>query len=255
MSLDQKAVMARWCPLYKPTSGAVLRVFCFPYSGGGAAIFRLWQSKLPSFVEVCPIELAGRGVRWKETPSSCLTPLVESIASVIIGLLNKPFVFFGHSMGGLICYELTHYLRKNYKLQPAQLVVSGCRAPHFIEDREQTYKLPDAEFIEKMRKLNGTPPEILSNSELMQLFLPTLRADFAVVETYHYSPSPLLTCPITALGSTDDPEVSMAHILAWQEYTAGTFFHHIFPGDHFFINSSQDQVLSLLNKILARVVR
>jgi medium-chain acyl-[acyl-carrier-protein] hydrolase len=238
---------------HKANPGAVLRMFCLPYAGGAAAIYRSWQSRLPSFVEVYPIELPGRGVCWNEPPISCLPTLTRSIASAIIDRLSKPFILFGHSMGGLLCYELAQYLRKYYSLEPSYLVVSGCLAPEFVENREKIYRLPDAEFVEKVRELNGTPEEILEDAELMRLLLPHLRADFTLFDTYRYSASPRLACPIAAFGGINDGEISTIDLLAWREYTTKTFSQHMFVGDHFFINTCQEQVLDVVSEILAQV--
>jgi medium-chain acyl-[acyl-carrier-protein] hydrolase len=249
--LADKNAGANWHPYHKPNPEAVLRMFCFPYAGGSAAIFRSWQSRLPSLVEVYPVELPGRGVRWREPAISRLPALVESIASAIIGKLNKPFVLFGHSMGALLCYELAQYLGRYHDLQAAHLVVSGCPAPDFVQDREQTYALADREFSAKLRELNGTPPEILEDTELMKLLLPTLRADFTIVDTYQFSPTVGLSCPITVMGGLDDPELGARDLLGWQDHTSGSFCHHMFPGDHFFIRPSQERMLAVLRKIVA----
>jgi len=254
--LDQAlAVDPCWYACHKPNPAASLRMFCFPYAGGGTAIFRSWQDRLPSTVEVYPIELPGRGARWKEPPFLRLPPLVQSIAAAIIGILDKPFVFFGHSMGGLLSYELAQYLRIHYGLEPAHLFISGCRAPHAFQDDKQTYMLPDSEFLERVRELNGTPSEILEDAELMTMVLPIIRADFAICDNYTYSPLPPLSCPITTFGGTEDTEVSVDHLVAWQEHTKKRFVMHPLPGDHFFINSAQSFLLDKLSNELLGLFR
>lgn len=236
------------CP--KPNSLAALRLFCLPYAGGSSLIFRTWSDYLPPSVEVCAIELPGRGKQIQLPPYSKIEPLVDAIASVIHPYLDKPFAFFGHSMGGLVSFELTRLLRKKYSISPLHLFISGRRAPHIPDAEPPLYNLPDSDFIDELRHLNGTPKAVLENAELMQLFLPILRADFAVLETYIYTPEPTLECPITVFGGLQDSKVSCDVLQAWQEHTKAAFALHMFPGDHFFMHSAQLLLLEKLTKYL-----
>jgi medium-chain acyl-[acyl-carrier-protein] hydrolase len=234
------------CP--KPNPNAKIRLFCFPYAGGSSNIFRRWSDNLPGTVEVCAIELPGRGMQIKLSPFNRLEPLVEELASVLKSNLDRPFAFFGHSMGGLISFELACLLRKQYDLIPNHLFVSGRRAPQIADQKPPIHALPEAKFIEELRRLNGTPQALLENDELMQLFLPILRADFAVLETYVYTQKPPLDCPITAFGGLQDQEVSCENIQAWQEQTSASFSLHMLPGDHFFLHSSQSLLLETISR-------
>lgn len=239
-----------WVTCFQPSSQAKLRLFCLPYAGGGASSFRDWTAQLPSFIEVCPIELPGRGSRFQEPPYTRLTPLIQDLTQALLPHLNIPFAFFGHSMGALVSFELTQFLSQTYKLTPVCLAVAGRPAPHLSNRSNPIHTLPDSEFLEKIRDLNGTPEPVLANAELMQILLPTLRADFAVIETCAYTPQPLLSCAIATFGGLHDPKVSCADLEAWREHTCSTFLLHLFPGDHFFIHSAQSQLLSVLEKIL-----
>ncbi len=176
-----------WLRSPKPNPQASLRLFCFPYVGGGALIFRTWPNSLPATAEVCPVELPGRGTRLKETPFTRLLPLVQALAQALLPHLDKPFAFFGHSMGALISFELTRQLRRLYGLVPLHLFVSAHRAPQLPDPDPPIHTLPEAEFMEELRCLNGTPKEVLEQPELMELMLPILRADFALCETYIYA--------------------------------------------------------------------
>lgn len=245
-----------WLPYFKPNAEARLRLFCFPYAGGGAAIYRKWSAELPRSVEVCPVQIPGRGSRSKERPFTRLMPLVEAAAQALLPYLDKPFVFFGHSMGGMMSYELAQDLRLKHGLQPLQLFVSGRRAPHIRGEFDpKTYDLPEAEFLAEVRRLNGTPKEALEHPELMELIGPLLRADFEVCQTYTYRPAPPLDCPITAFGGLQDFEVKRDHLEAWREYTTSSFLLRMLPGDHFFLNSSQALLLRVLSQELFQHVR
>jgi medium-chain acyl-[acyl-carrier-protein] hydrolase len=155
-------------------------------------------------------------------------------------------------MGGLVSFELARLLRKNYGKSPVHLFVSGHRAPQVPDPDPPIHALPELEFLEELRRLNGTPEVVLENTELMQLLLPALRADFAVIETYAYKPESPLDCPITAFGGLQDPKVSYDDLKVWQEQTNAAFSLHMLPGDHFFLQSAQPLLLQLLSQKLYR---
>ncbi|BAU09023.1 thioesterase II family protein [Fischerella sp. NIES-3754] len=234
------------CP--KPNPDAQIRLFCFPYAGGSANIFRHWSNHLPTTIEVCAIELPGRGMRIKLPPFTQLEPLVTELASVLKSKLDKPFAFFGHSMGAFVSFELALLLRKQYDLNPSHLFVSAHRAPQLVDPKPPIHSLPEAEFIAELRRLNGTPQALLENDELMQLFIPLLRADFAVLETYVYTQQAPLNIPITAFGGLQDQEVSRDQIQAWQEQTSASFSLHMLPGDHFFLHSFYESILKIISQ-------
>lgn len=240
------------CP--KPNPQANLRLFCFPYAGGGALSFRSWCDELPLPVEVCPIELPGRGARLMETPFARLDPLVFSLAEAILPKLTKPFAFFGHSMGALVCFELARLLRRDYGLSPVHLFVSGHRAPQLPDPDLPIHALPEQAFLEELRRYNGTPEEVLDNAEFMQLFLPILRADFAAIENYVYVPAPALDCPIDAFGGLQDWKASCDELEPWKEQTNATFSLQMLPGDHFFLHSARSLLLELLSRKLEGIV-
>jgi medium-chain acyl-[acyl-carrier-protein] hydrolase len=248
MGSDQWVVKPRVNP------GAALRLFCLPYAGGGSQVFRSWAARLPAAVEVCPIELPGRGVRLKEPLFTAVPPLVEALAQNLEKHLDKPFAFFGHSMGGLLSFELTRYFRRHGLRSPAHVFVSGRGAPQMPGNQPPMHTLPEPEFISELGRLNGTPKEVLEHAELMQLMLPILRADFSVCETYLYEPEPPLDCPITAFGGTEDDNVSLERLQGWCEQTTAAFAHHVLPGGHFFLHTAQPAVLQLLSQGLTRVL-
>ncbi len=239
------------CPY--PNPQASVRLFCFPYAGGSSLIFRIWSNSLPQTVEVCPIELPGRGTQMKLAPVSRIEPLVEALAIALQPHLDKPFAFFGHSMGGLVSFELAHLLRREYNISPIHLFVSGRRPPQTPNPKPPIHALPEPEFIEELRRLNGTPKAVLENAELMQLLIPILRADFAVLETYVYAPKPILDCPITAFGGLQDEEVSCDELQGWRNQTNAAFSEQMFPGDHFFLHSEQSLLLQSLSQELHRM--
>lgn len=241
-----------WVMCPKPNPQANLRLFCFPYAGGGALSFRTWPNGLPTTIEVCAVELPGRGTRMKLAPFTRHAPLVEALAQALLPSLNKPFALFGHSMGGLVSFELARLLRRKYDLLPVHLFVSGRRAPQVPDLDPPIHALPEPAFLDELRRYNGTPEAVLENKELMQLLLPILRADFAVLETYVYTTEPPLGCPITAFGGLQDCKVSCDHLEAWRNQTSASFSLQMLPGDHFFLNSAQALLLQSLTQHLTR---
>lgn len=239
-----------WIAFRKPNPQARLRLICFPYAGMGASIFRTWPDGLPAEVEICPVELPGRGTRLIETPFTQLPPLVQALAQALAPLLDKPFAFFGHSLGALISFELARQLRRQSGVQPVRLFVSADRAPQIPHRDRPIHALPEEEFLAELRRLNGIPGKVLAEAELMQMLLPVLRADFAVYETYVYSIEPPLTCPISTLGGLQDQRVRRGDLEAWRDQTNGSFSLRMFPGDHFYWNTTQPLLLQALSQEL-----
>ncbi|MBZ8179838.1 thioesterase II family protein [Oscillatoria salina] len=249
--MNTTSTFNNWVTCPKPNPQAKLRLFCFHYAGGSALSFRTWADRLPNYIEVCPVELPGRGIRLMEPPFTRLQPLLQALEKAILPSLNKPFAFFGHSMGAVLSFELAQLLAKNHHLSPVQLFVSGRRPPQIPDPDPPLHNLPEATFLKELRRYNGTPEEVLNNAELMELFLPTLRADFAVLETYVYTPKPRLNCPISAFGGWDDWKASASDLQAWEELTNADFSLEMFPGDHFFIYFSESSLLqSLVQKAI-----
>ncbi len=244
-----------WFAYPKPNPQASLRLFCFPYAGGRASVFRTWPEGLPTTVEVCPVQLPGRGSRLREAPFTRLSPLVQAIAQALLPHLDKPFAFFGHCVGALVSFELARQLRRQYGLSPAHFFVSGCGTPQIPDPNPLIHALPDSAFLEELRRRNGTPQEILEDPEMMQLLLPILRADFLMYETYTYTSEAPLDCPISAFGGLQDHAVSRERLEAWREQTSASFSLRMLPGNHFFLHTAQPHLLWMLSRELHRLVR
>ena len=230
-----------------------LTLFCFPYAGGSASIYRNWAVKLPAFVHVCPVQLPGRGPRTKEPSYTNLEAMVADLAGPLRPLMEQPFAFFGHSMGALISFELARKLRREHGLAPVHLFLSGRRAPQVPDTEPLTYNLPDAEFIEELRTLKGTPAEVLEHPELMELLLPLLRTDFEICQTYRYVPEEPLDCPMSVFGGLEDTGILREHLEPWKELTSGPFILRMLPGDHFFLHSSEAVLLHVLAREFAHL--
>jgi medium-chain acyl-[acyl-carrier-protein] hydrolase len=220
------------------------RLFCFPYAGGGTALFRDWPSLLPPQIELCTIAAPGREARFGEPAPRQVAEWVDGLFPELETAIDRPFALFGHSLGALVAFELARRLRERRARQPDHLFVSGCRAPQLPRSKPPTHDLPTPAFREELRRMNGTPPEVLAHPELLELLEPLLRADFAAAETYSYAEAPPLEVPILAFGGDRDPEVSQADLGAWSEQTTAAFGAFTFPGDHFFLGAAKRAVLA-----------
>ena len=186
-----------------PSRKHSLRLYCFPYAGGSAQVFSQWQRQFPPEIDLCLVNLPGRGRRITEPLVKRLTFLVQSIADALVRELQEfpgPFALFGHSMGATISFEVARELRRRGVMEPAHLFVAGRRAPQLPDSDPVTFNLPHDPFIAELRKLNGTPSELLEDPELLELYLPVIRADFELIQTYEYYEEEPLSCPITAYG-------------------------------------------------------
>lgn len=209
-------------------------------------MFRTWSELLPPEVEVCPVQLPGREGRLQEQPFNRMSALVENAARALLPYLDRPYAFFGHSMGALLSFELARHLRRMCVRSPSHLFVSGCRAPQLPRQSASIHDLPEDAFLEELRRLNGTPEEVLQNDELLRLLLPTLRADFAICEHYVYAQEEPLSFPLTAFGGLQDSDVPRGDLVAWHEHTRSTFNVRFFAGNHFFLRPARNSLLQAL---------
>lgn len=238
----------------RPNPKAALRLFCFPYAGGSTTAFLPWLPELSDCVELQLVEYAGHGTRLAEPPFSRLAPLLDDVADAVFPLLDRPFAFFGHSMGGFVSWELAHRLRDEGRPLPTQLFLSAAGAPHTPDpdpDRP-IHKLSDARLLRKLEEYNGVASSVLAHRELMQLMLPIVRADFTACETHPFRLGPPLDCPIAAFGGTSDPYVTPDRVEAWHCYTRDRFSFRVLAGDHFFLNASRDLLLWNIRQELDR---
>lgn len=234
-----------WFTNFQRPINAPLRLFCFPYAGGGANIYREWPRLLEN-VEVIAAQLPGRERRIMESPIDSMPTLVEDLVRFMEPLLDKPFFLFGHSMGALIIYELASQLQQQRYPTPRHLFISAYRSPDRVSRNKQLHFLSDLEFMAELSRYGGTPDELLRNPEMRELFLPTLRADFKLHETHTFHKRPPLFCPITTLAGSNDRIVTADEMSGWAEKTAFPLTQVSIAGGHFFLNESRREVLAHL---------
>jgi len=232
-----------WIVRWNPVSAPRLRLLCFPYAGGGASSYRTWYQFLPRDVEVCAVQPPGREYRALEPAISRLADLLTAMEPSLEPIIDEPYATFGHSLGGLVSFELARRLRRLGQPLPQQMFISGRPAPQ-LHRPERAYLLPDDEFLRVIRAFNGTNQEVFDHPELVELVLPLLRADFTLNASHEYTREPPLPCPITAYFGTEDRGATAPEVAAWAEQTSAIFTLRELPGDHFFLRTAHRELLA-----------
>ena len=238
-------------PAAKTSADIRCRLFCFPYAGGGAAVFRQWPDDLPSDVELCIPCLPGRDARVDEPPATAMAPLVAALAEEARPLLTLPYALFGHSMGAFIAFDLAQELSA-MGLRPAHLFASAQRGPSLPYPAQPIFALPDADFLAAVRaRYQAIPEQVLHQPDLLAVLLRTLRGDFTLVEDYRYRATGRLPCPVTAFGGRDDRQIARAQLEAWSLETSETFDLQQLAGGHFFLNEGRHDLLAVIRQQIA----
>ncbi|MGI5254863.1 thioesterase II family protein [Actinacidiphila glaucinigra] len=232
------SVLPRWLLCRERRPEAVHRLYCFPHSGASVGEYVRWSDGLPG-VEVLGVQLPGRGHRMAEEPFTRMRDLVGSIVQEVD--FEGPFAFFGHSLGALVAYETARTLRDAGRTEPDVLFVSALGAPRFQPTHPSLSALSDDELIAEVEAEFGLlPPELDDDPELKESIVSCLRADFAVLDTYRYTPAAPLDCRIVTLGGVEDDESEL--LPAWEDHTTGGFSSHLMSGGHFYLKDHHDSV-------------
>lgn len=243
-----------WLNSWATRGDAPTRLFCFAHAGGSPGFFRPWRTALLPGVDVCPVLLPGRESRLGEPPYTRMAELLPALVDGIRPYLDRPYALFGHSMGSIVAYELARRLPDVPGAVPAGLVVSGRQAPHRPRRRPDLRHLGEEEFLAAVSRLNGIPDEVLAQPDLLRMFLPAMRADYTLNETYAPLPGPPLALPVVAFTGDADPEITPAEISEWREVTDGPFIRYVLGGDHFYLKGARPDFLELLETELGRLL-
>lgn len=250
-ALDAGGWAVRWRKLDRPR----LRLFCLPHSGAGAAVYRPWDALLPGDVELVAIRPPGRESRFREPAFAELTDLVPELVDQLAPLLDGPYAWFGHSMGALVAFETCREIRRRGLPEPVRLAVSSRPAPQLPLGSVSALGLPggrstrdatDEEFAALLAALNGAPGQAAANPAAFAPFIPTLRADLSVIETYRYYPEPPLGLPISVFGGDQDPVASRAELQAWDVHSNVGCTVQLFPGNHFYLHQLRKRFVAAL---------
>jgi medium-chain acyl-[acyl-carrier-protein] hydrolase len=240
--------VSTWCRSPQP----VFRLICVPYAGAGVSVFHNWVDSLGEGVEVCAVQLAGRDTQTGLPPFRRVTALVDSLVTSLDFSFDLPFAIFGHSLGGLIAFELARALRAHDKPAPRHLFLSACRAPG-RPGPWPMHHLPEDAFVRELRtRYDGIPSAILRDPELLRHFLPVLRADMEMVETWRDAGGAPFDFPLTAFCGTEDREIARVDVEPWNEQTGARTDLHMINGNHFFVNTARADVLRVIARHLER---
>lgn len=234
---------SRWFVRYPARGELSIRLFCFPSAGSGAAQFNTWAKHLPAGVELNAVQLPGRESRFREPLFSRVPPLVNAVVGALQDRVDAPYAFLGHSLGALLAFETTRNIRSQGWSQPLRLLLIGRRAPQLPLDSEPLHRLSDAGLLDWMRDLGGTPDKLLEIPEMVSLYLPIVRADLQLNETYEYEPAPRLAMPISLFGGVRDGQASRTQLQAWCEQTTSGCKVRMYPGGHFFMKEYQSVLI------------
>lgn len=241
-----------WILHPKPNTGARLRLFCLPFAGGGASIYHAWPSAFPRDVEICAVQLPGRESRMHERRITDALALTQAIADAVEPYLDRTFALFGYSMGALLAFEMARTLRRRRLPMPAQLFVAAFRAPHVPPAVPPLSRLPQDQLVRAVRSHYQPPEDVFRIPELVDLYLPILRDDMALVDDYVYQDEAPLSCAIDAYVGAHDRSTSVEANGRWRQQTTGAFAQAIFPGSHFFL---RDELPALQRHVVARLDR
>jgi medium-chain acyl-[acyl-carrier-protein] hydrolase len=236
----------------QPRPGAALRLLCFPHAGGAPTAFFPWNALLGQEIECLGVQYPGRGQRFREEPLTSISDLAHGIINRLTDVSDKPFAFYGHSLGGLVAFELARCLRRLGMPGPQHLFVGASRPPHLESPFGPIHMLPEGEFVEALQaRYGGIPAAIYEDREVLRVFMAAMRADFTAYEHYRMVDEAPLQVPITAFAGAEDQVVTAASMREWAVHTDTGFELKVLPGGHFFPNSS---IGTLIQTIRDRVL-
>ncbi|MBU3112548.1 thioesterase II family protein [Clostridium lacusfryxellense] len=227
-------------------------LFCLPYAGGSEAIYYKWKKELNTSIKLIPISLKGRGKRFNEDFYESIEEAVDDIfLNIKDKIVNEDYAIYGHSMGSLLGYELYYKISKLKLRKPTHIFFSGYKAPSIIRKREDTCNLSDSDFMKKIMELGGTPEELMNNQEIFKMFLPIIRSDFKMLETYTYKKREAkIECDVSILNGKQDT-INLKEILDWKNHVCRGFNIYNFEGNHFYINNNIENITNIINDTLA----
>jgi len=232
-----------------------MRLFCFPHAGGSATAYRTWAKSIAADVEVCAVALPGRGARSREAPVRRLSDLVGELVPRILERADRPYAFFGHSLGGLIAFELARALEPAGLAGCSKVIVSASPAPDQPRPSRVLSELSDEELLRWLQRTGGVPRPIVESREALAAFLPAFRADLGLIETYQIGEARALRVPLAVMGGASDTLVTRTVLSSWKRWTTGMFSLRLFSGGHFYMGESLEAPLAFVEQACAACLR
>jgi surfactin synthase thioesterase subunit len=225
------------------------KLYCFPYAGGASSAYNSWKPFLNTSIELRAVELAARGRRMRDPNYDSIDDAVDDVFNIVKDELTEcPYALFGHSMGSMIAFELYYKIKDSGLPLPVHIIFSGRAAPQISRDgKRKLHHLPDDQFKKEMLEMGGTPKEFFEHPELLEVFLPLLRGDFRLTETYNHTEKDTpIDCDITVLSGKED-EDSVEEVEAWRVHAQNGCDIRYFDGGHFFIHDETERVVGIVN--------
>jgi surfactin synthase thioesterase subunit len=218
-----------------------VRLFCFPFAGGTASVLQRWVQAGFADVDVLVAQYPGHETRFREPLLRNVPALVETLGPLLLPLLDRPFAFFGYSLGSYVSLELTHWLQRKGAPAPVGLMLAAGSPPH-LKQPNGVWALPEAAFLAELQRYGGTSPQVLAERELMNLLIPVLRADFEMADTYRRASEPRLALPLSVWGGQEDTNPSPQALEGWRDHTTAPVALEVLPGGHFFLQTSGERL-------------
>ena len=240
-----------------PVAEARVRLFCLPFAGGSSAVFHGWGARLKPEIEVWVAQPRARGMRFREAPLKSVAEMAdEYLEAMRPGLTGgQAFAFYGHSLGGLLAFEMTRRMQAEGLAMPEHIFIGATLPPHFGLVYPRIAHLDDGLFVEAIQeRYGGIPAEVLQEPELMAIFLPALKSDFAAYEKHTHRHGKAIPVPLTIFAGAGDRISTAAALEEWERHTSAPFELRTAPGDHFFLAESSELVLRRIRQVLSEGV-
>lgn len=241
----------QWLRRFEPSGVDGFQLICFPYAGGSAGYYYTLSKLLAPVVDVLALQYPGRLDRFAEPSIDNVPDLAEAIYQRLRGLVDRPFAFFGHSMGSVVAFEVARRLEQRTGRCPTWLIASAYPAPSRLPSGS-VHLRDDAGIVQKLREIGGMDAAWLEDADMLAVILPAIRADYRAIETYTWEPGPPLSCPITMLTGDADPHTTPDTASAWHEHTVAKFDQRVFSGGHFFLDEYWSELAGLVLSTLDR---
>lgn len=229
-----------------------MKLFCIPFAGGSATVYQQWKPYLARNIDLIPVELAGRGTRFNESFYKSYALAIEDIMEFFH---NTPviteYALFGHSMGGILAYEVALGLAKTGYKSPDHAIISGCLPPNCFTKQQSTKDKKFKSWKDYLTELGGMTDEFFDDNDLKETFLPIIQADFSMLEDYKLG-SRKLDCSLSIFYGTEDRIGDCSLYKGWGKFVKGKVTYYSFTGGHFFVKDSMPEVVNTINKILNR---